>query len=268
MSEFTLDSLLSSLSDSTAETGMEKAASAEANVSIADQLKDTLTKEASDASTIGEDNMSVETGNAIADSILAMLDNGMDKAASTVGDPTPGNNVKVETDTMEKQHADRITETPREGKTVTEVAKALAAKTKGGCDAVVGTPVASNEGNSEAAVAAKPSDIEKSASVQELIESGESFEDAVEMVKVASEEIEAEIHELEKKAAVDALMEQGLGFEESFELVKQASAQMLESELEYTDLEKKAAVEELMSEDGLSFDEAFELVKEAAAAGK
>ncbi|CAL9984939.1 hypothetical protein VPHD148_0277 [Vibrio phage D148] len=269
MSEFTLDSLLSSLSDSTAETEMEKAASVETEVSIADQLKDTLTKEASDASTIGEDNMSVETGNAIADSILAMLDNGMNKEASEVGEPTPGNNVKVETDKMEQQHAERITSTPREGKTVTEVATALAAKTKGGTDAVPGADKnASPEGNSEAAVAAKPSDIEKSASVAELIDAGNSFEDAVEMVKEASAEIEAELHELEKVAAVDALMAQGLGFEESFELVKEASAQLLESESEYSDLEKSAAVQELMAEDGLGFEEAFELVKEAAAAGK
>lgn len=268
MSDFTLDSLLSSLSDSTAEIEMEKAASAETEVSVADQLKDTLTKEASDASTIGEDNMSVETGNAIADSILAMLDNGMDKEASAVGEPTPGNNVKVETDQMEAQHAARITSTPREGKTVTEVASALAAKTKGGVDAVPGTPNASPEGNSEAAVAAKPSDIEKSASVAELIESGESFDDAVEMVKAASAEIEDELFELEKVAAVDALIEQGIDFENAFELVKQASEQMIEEEAGYTDLEKSAAVQELMAEDGLGFEEAFELVKEAAAAGK
>lgn len=266
MSEFTLDSLLDSLSDSTAETQIEKVAS-ETEVSVADQLKDTLTKEASASPSHGDTNMSVETGNAIADSILAMLDGGMNKEAAA-GDPTSGNNVKVELDEMEAQHAARITQTPREGKTVTEVAKALAAKTPGGADAVVEVSTASPEGNSQAAVAAKPSDIEKSASVAELIEAGNSFDDAVEMVKEASFELEAEAHELEKVAAVNALMTEGLGFEESFELVKQASAQMMEAETEYTDLEKSAAVNELMAEDGLGFEEAFELVKEAASAGK
>lgn len=243
MSEFTLDSLLSSLSDSTAETDMEKAASeSEAQPSVADQLKDTLTKEASDASTTGETNMSVETGNAIADSILAMLDGGLDKEAEThVGSPTAGNNVKVETDKMEQQHAARITQTPREGKTVTEVAKALAAKTNGGTDAVVEPTTASPEGNSEAAVAAKPSDIEKKAAFDELVAEGYSMDDAFEMVKAASEEMEAEAFELEKAAAVDALIAEGLGFEEAFELVKEASEQMVEGDEEYTDLEKSAA---------------------------
>lgn len=262
MSELSLDSLLNSLSDAPAEDQIEKVAS-EATPSVADQLKDTLTKEASDASTIGDTNMSVETGNAIADSILAMLDGGLNKEAAA-GDPTPGNNVKVELDEMEKQHAARITQTPREGKTVTEVAKALAAKTPGGADAVVAGEAASPEGNSQAAVAAKPSDIEKSAAVDELIAEGNSFEDAVEMVKAASAELDAEAHELEKAAAVNALIAEGLTFDDAIEKVASFEA----AEAEYTDLEKAAAVAELVEEDGYSMEEAVELVKEAALAGK
>jgi uncharacterized protein YoaH (UPF0181 family) len=261
MSEFTLDSLLDSLSDSTAETQIEKVAS-ETVISVADELKNTLTKEASDASTIGETNMSVETGNAIADSILAMLDGGMNKVASA-GDVTSGNNVKVETDEMEAQHAARILQTPREGKTVTEVAKALAARTPGGQDAVVAGQAASTEGNSQASVAAKPSDIEKSAAIKELMADGVNFDDAVELVKQASAEIDAELESLEKVAAVQALIGEGIDFDEAVALVKQAS----ETASEYTDLEKAAAVQELMSEDGVDFDEAVAMVK-AAALGK
>ena len=266
MSDITLDSLLNSLSDTTAETTIEKVAS-ETEVSIADQLKDTLTKEASASPIIGDTNMSVETGNSIADSILAMLDGGMNKEAMA-GDPTNGNNVKVETAEMEAQHAARITQTPREGKTVTEVAKALAAKTPGGEDSVVATGgAASPEGNSEAAVAAKPSDIEKSAAVDELISEGNSFEDAIAMVKQASDAMDAEVEDLEKAAAVSALISEGVSFSEAIEKVASYTAPEAES-VEYTDLEKAAAVQELMAEDGLAFDEAIALVKEAALAGK
>lgn len=259
MSEFTLDSILDSLSDKTADTSIEKVAS-EAEVSIADQLKDTLTKEASASPIIGDTNMSVETGNSIADSILAMLEGGggINKSASA-GEVTSGNNVKEELDEMEAQHTARITLTPREGKTVTEVAKALAAKTPGQqCDDVHAV-----EGNSEASVSAIPSDIEKSAAVNELIAEGVNFEDAIAMVKQASEEMESEANELEKVAAVNALIAEGINFDDAIALVKEASAQSLG----YTDLEKSAAVNELMTEDGLSFDEASELVKEAASTG-
>lgn len=261
MSNLTLDSLLDSLSDN--EAPIEKVAS-ETEVSVADQLKDTLTKEASDASPIGDTNMSAETGSAIANSILAMLDGGMNKEASEVGEPTAGNNVKVELDQMEAQHAERITQTPRQGKTVTEVAKALLAKAPAGtgCDAVDGSP----EGNSEAAVSAVPSDIEKSAALQEFIGEGYSIDEAFAMVKEACDHIEAEAHELEKVAAINALIGEGINFDDAVALVKEAS-EVTDHE-EYSDLEKSAAIHDLINEDGMSFDEASALVKEAALSGK
>lgn len=263
MSDITLDSLLDSLSDHNAEPEIEKAAS-ETEVSVADQLKNTLTKEASDASQIGENNMSVETGSTIANSILAMLDGGMNKAASEAGEPTQGNNVKEELDQMEAQHAERILETPRQGKTVTEVAKALQARAPAGsgCDEVDG----SKEGNSEAATPAIPSDIEKAAAIRELANEGYSMDEAFEMVKAASVQMEREAHEFEKVAAVDALIAEGIDFESAVAMVKQASDEV--NGEEYTDLEKSAAIADLVAEDGLSFDEAYALVKEAALTGK
>lgn len=256
MSAFTLDSLLDSLSDSTAETPIEKVASTE--TSVADKLKETLTKEASASPLLGETNMSVQTGNAIADSILAMLEGGIHKEAAE--DTTAGNNVKVELDEMEAQHAARILPTPREGKTITEVAKALAARTPGGEDTVLET----EEGNAGSVVDAKSSDIDKMASVNELIAEGYSFEDSVELVKQASESLEAESSELEKAAAVSALVAEGINFEEACNFVKQAS----EAEEEYTDMDKSAAVSQLISEDKISFKEACDLVKKASALGK
>lgn len=254
MSEtLSLESLLNGLSDH--DEGIEKSAAETNTPSVAEDLRDALTKKASDTTQIntGETNMSVENGNQIAQAVLEMLE----KSASA------GNNVIKETDEMEAQHAARIESTPRQGKTVTEVAKALQGKAPAGSaeDAVDGSP----EGNSEAAVAAVPSDIEKAAAVNELMESGIDFENAVEMVKQASYELEAEAFEIEKVAAVNELMENGIDFEDAVELVKQASAELLEEDAEYTDLEKIAAVADLMDEDGLSFEYASELVKEAAA---
>lgn len=264
MSDITLDGLLNSLSDN-ADDNLEKTASEQTTeVSVADTLKQTLTKEASDASTIGEHNMSVQTGNAIADSILAMLDNGgMDKQAGM------NNNVVDEIDTMEQQHDARVISTPRQGKTVTEVARALQerAPAGSGADSVKEENTAAVEGNSEASVSAVPSDIEKTAAVNELMEGGYSFDDAIAMVKEASDQIEREVGDLEKAAAVSALISEGVDFENAVELVKQASAEASD-DYEYSDLEKVAAAQELVAEDGMSFDEAYELVKEASLAGK
>lgn len=266
MSDITLDGLLNSLSDP-AEDTLEKVASEQpAEPSVADELKNTLTKEASDASQIGETNMSVQTGNQIANSILAMLDNGgIDKEAGM------NNNVKDEIDTMEKQHADRIVSTPRQGKTVTEVARALQerAPAGSGADSVKEENTAAVEGNSEASVSAVPSDIEKTAAVNDLMEGGYSFDDAIAMVKEASDQMEREAGDLEKAAAVSALISEGVNFEEACELVKQASTEEVVAEdHEYSELEKVAAAQELVAEDNISFDEAYELVKEASTAGK
>lgn len=252
MSELTLDSLLESLDTPQKDDTIEKQAS-EAAPSVADELRNTLTKEASDASTLGETNMS-DTGNAIADKILASLA-GMDKQAS--------NDVKEDLDQMESEHDKAIVPTPRQGKTVTEVARAIQTNTPAGsgADSVKEENEAATEGNAGTAVSAIPSDIEKMAAVQELMDDGLTFAEASDLVKQASAQLEAEQSNLEKAAAVSELVAQGIDFSEACDLVKQASEDQVE---EYSDLEKAAAVQELMVEDGLSFDEATDLVKQAA----
>ena len=193
----------------------------------------------------------------------------MNKAASA-GDVTQGNNVIKELDEMEKEHGDRILQTPRQGKSVTEVAKALQARAPAGsgADSIEVEDAASREGNIGANVAAIPSDIEKSAAINDLMEEGYGLDDAYEMVKAASEEMIEEAFELEKIAAVETLMDEGVDFDDAIQLVKMASEELLEDEgeEEYSDLEKIAAVAELMDEDGLGFEEASELVKQASAA--
>jgi hypothetical protein len=263
MSELTLDGLLENLSAPMAGDDLEKAASDTTEPSVADQLKNTLTKEASDASqTIGENDMSVVTGNSIADSILAMLDGGMDKEAGVHGDGG-GNKVKTDLDTMEQQHADRIMQTPRQGKSVTQVAKELQTRAPAGAgaDSVKEENEAATEGNAGSVVSAIPSDIEKSAAVDELVGEGIAWADAVAMVKEACDHLEAQEYELEKAAAVNALVGEGMTFDEALEKVAEFEA--MEFEEEYSDLEKSAAVSTLMDEDGVSFDEAVEMVRGA-----
>ncbi len=255
MNELSLDGLLGALEDS----GMDKQASVVVDVeksSKADELKNVLTKEASDASPTGETNMSNETGSALAKSVLELIEK---QAAHGEG---MGNAVKNDLEEMERQHTDRIIPTQRQGKTVTEVAKSIQMNGGGEMSDTIAANDSAMEGNSPSNVPAKPSDIEKSASVAELMEEGVSFDEAVELVKEASEALEAEAFELEKAAAVGELLDEGISFDDAVALVKEAS-EALYSE-EYSDLEKAAAVGELMDEDGMSFEEAVYLVKEAS----
>lgn len=261
MNELTLDSLLGSLSE-TEETTIEKTAS---EVSVADQLKSKLTKEASASTQHGESDMSDVTGKMIADKILASLDADLVKQAAH--GESGGNKVITDTDEMVAQQDARTTQTPRQGKSVTEVAKALQAKAPAGSadDSVEG----SREGNAEAAVSAVPSDIEKAAALEEFLAEGYDFEDAFAMVKEACDHIAREAQDLEKVAAISALIAEGIDFDDAAALVKEAfdKEESVVSE-EYSAMEKAAAVSELVSEDGYSFEDAMYLVNEAANAGK
>lgn len=247
MNELSLDSLLNNLSASTNEPLDKKASE---TISVADELKDTLIKTASDNT---EEN--TMKGKDIAASILAMLD-GHNKEAS--------NNVIVEHDKMVADDDKRDELTPREGKTVTETAKAIQARGAAKGSTEQEGVVIEAEGKAGAANPAVSSDLDKKAAVDELMAEGISFEEAVELVKKASAELAEQEEALEKAAAVNELVSQGISFDEAVTLVKEAS----EAETEYTDLEKAAAVSELMSQDGLDFDEAVELVKEASRLGK
>lgn len=241
------------------EQGLKKEASdAAGSESAADQLQNLLTKQASEVN--GETlNMSKDNtmGQSIAEAILAQI-GGMNKQAE--------NMVQADLDKMEADDEKRDKAIPREGKTVTEVAKALMdrAVAEGGVqeagfdeaaaegkEGYEGTPVASNLSK------------EASEAVHALIGEGVSFDEAIELVKQASDILSVE---MEKAAAFDALIAEGVDFEDAAALVKAASAELfgdVEEEGEYTDLEKSAAVAQLVSE-GINFDEASELVKEAA----
>lgn len=241
------------------EQGLKKEASdAAGSESAADQLQNLLTKQASEVN--GETpNMSKENvlGTSIAEAILAQI-GGMNKQAE--------NMVQADLDKAEASDEKRDQLTPREGKTITEVAKALLER--GAAEGGVQEPgfdEAAAEGKEQYEGTPIASNLSKEASeaINALVGEGVSFDEAVELVKEASEILTVE---LEKVAAFEALVAEGVNFEDAAELVKQASAQMFggADDEEYSDLEKSAAVAQLVSE-GMDFDEAAELVKEAAA---
>jgi len=98
----------------------------------------------------------------------------------------------------------------------------------------------------------------KAEAMTELLESGIDFDQAAEMVKQASAELE---DQFEKAAAVDHLVENGVDFNDAVELVKQAAAEIAAEEF---GMAKAAALKEML-EEGVDFDQAIELIKQASA---
>lgn len=241
MSDITLDSLIERISVQDDANQMTKQASA---VDATTELEQALSNNA------GEDNTMTKSaheqaGLAIADAILA----GLTKQAE--------NNVIAETSTMKAQDDAKIKDTPVAGKTVSEVAKDLLARA--GAEGKTHVPehpaqvVAAEGGAQTEGRAPIDSQLDKQASecLTALINDGVAFDEAVQLVKEASLQMNAD---LEKAAAVSHLMDNGIDFEDAVELVKQASVQEVEGE--YSDLEKAAALQELMDE-GHSFDDAL-----------
>ncbi len=241
MSDITLDSLIERISVQDDANQMTKQASA---VDATTELEQALSNNA------GEDNTMTKSaheqaGLAIADAILA----GLTKQAE--------NNVIAETSTMKAQDDAKIKDTPVAGKTVSEVAKDLLARA--GAEGKTHVPehpaqvVAAEGGAQTEGRAPIDSQLDKQASecLTALINDGVAFDEAVQLVKEASLQMNAD---LEKAAAVSHLMDNGIDFADAVELVKQASVQEVEGE--YSDLEKAAALQELMDE-GHSFDDAL-----------
>ncbi len=99
----------------------------------------------------------------------------------------------------------------------------------------------------------------KVAYMEQLIESGVDFDQALQMTKQAAAEYE---DEMEKIAAVNALVEEGVSFDDALDLVKQASDELAAEAGQEAALVKAAALQ-YMVEQGMDFAEAAELVKQA-----
>ena len=152
--------------------------------------------------------------------------------------------------------------------TINQIFDAIVADAnQGAVSAVLQTPTAPMEGalngrqapNQEgvsAFVGAENEGQEKAAAVSALVDGGIDFDDAVALVKRASDELEAEEEILVKQAAFNELMAQGYAFEDAVAMVKSAGAIDIGRE-------KQAAVSELMSH-GVDFDTAVDLVNAKA----
>lgn len=77
-------------------------------------------------------------------------------------------------------------------------------------------------GTSFSGAEAQDPNVEKTAAVVALVEAGIDFDSAVDLVKQAEAEINAEAFEVEKKAAFGALIEAGVDFDTAVTLVKEA----------------------------------------------
>lgn len=98
---------------------------------------------------------------------------------------------------------------------------------------------------------------EKTAAVVALVNSGYDFDDAVSMVKEASDALEAEHETHVKQAAFNELLAQGVSFADAAQMVKAAS------QGQNIDMQKQAAVNQLL-ESGVDFDVAIDLVNAKA----
>lgn len=105
------------------------------------------------------------------------------------------------------------------GGTVNQILDAIVAKAQG-----QGTinPVQGQSEGSQVGAERSDEDVEKTAAVVALVESGIDFDSAVNLVKQAEVEIQAEAWEQEKQAAFSALVEAGVDFDTATSMVKQA----------------------------------------------
>lgn len=223
-----INSLNDLISGVQASLGLEQEVEKQASVNATtaeDSLEEMLSKEAShnESEPIGEipqmNKQAHEQGVALADQILAML---MTKEA---------NEVVMQTAAHVAQDDAKVQPNPTQEQTVTEVLQnnILKAIAEGAAqeDAVVaaGAPAeAAVEGAAQAALPAiegvSSDEVEKVAAVAHLIGEGRTFEDAVALVKQASEEIAAEQVEMAKLAATQHLMtEAGVSLEDAVALV-------------------------------------------------
>lgn len=152
----------------------------------------------------------------------------IEKLAAAEDLPAPANKIQEDAAEMVAQHDAMVQETPAGDGTVNQILDAIVAdaKAKGAISAdIAATGESASSAEGEGFVAATD-EVEKAAAVSALVESGVNFADAVDMVKQAEAEIQAEGIEQEKRAAFEALIESGIDFDQAADMVKEASAKV------------------------------------------
>jgi hypothetical protein len=204
--------------------------------SLADQI---MQKVASANITTNKDSemnkQASDAGKALADALLTKLANAGDVATinGIPGGVAPNKNqIDVAQQVAEQDATIKPMPTGdgiRNSGTINQIFDAIVSDALGqgaaAVDQVAGGGVAGNEGAVEAhAVPNQVPDesVEKTAAVVSLVNSGIDFDDAVNMVKAAAEQIEAEEAEQVKQAAFASLVGQGIDFDLAAAMVKSA----------------------------------------------
>ena len=235
----TLDTLLNGL-DIPGFGGVEKAASVAEPTpqvdGVAKALEDHLNKQANEETP----EMSAQKGRNIAAGVLALVKKAMDAEVAAEAGP---NNVIAETDAMAASSTAGQQAIPKDG-TITQTLQAMLqtglASGAVGPDQLYLNSIAagSDEGNSPIGLASSDGrqinaipaggsmsvEVEKTAALVHLVDNGVDFDTAVNLIKQAETQINAEDFEQEKIAAVNGLMSQGYDIETAVALVKQAAA--------------------------------------------
>lgn len=110
-----------------------------------------------------------------------------------------------------------------QGGTVNQILDAIVAKAQSG-GAIGDNQVPGGEAYASAEM--QDENVEKTAAVVALVESGIDFDSAVDLVKQAEEEIKMDSFEVEKQAAFEALIEAGVDFDQATDLVKEAAGKL------------------------------------------
>ena len=235
----TLDTLLNGL-DIPGFGGVEKAASVAEPTpqvdGVAKALEDHLNKQANEETP----EMSAQKGRNIAAGVLALVKKAMDAEVAAEAGP---NNVIAETDAMAASSTAGQQAIPKDG-TITQTLQAMLqtglASGAVGPDQLYLNSIAAgqDEGNSPIGLTSSDGrqinaipaggsmsvEVEKTAALVHLVDNGVDFDTAVNLIKQAETQINAEDFEQEKIAAVNGLMSQGYDIETAVALVKQAAS--------------------------------------------
>lgn len=248
----------------------------EASVNTGSTMAQEIMQKIASIKTNSEDSMNKtqaqEAGQLLADQLLEKLAAAGD--TNTATGVTPGtvpNKAIVDSAAIVGEDNSKIQGLPGAGGTVNEIYDAVIADAlaQGAAsqDQVHTQGVAAVEGVPEQAATPNQVDTmsaddeqEKAAAVSQLVADGIDFDNAVNLVKQAAEDIAVEGQV--KAAALGKLVSQGINFAEAVEMVKAAS--VAEPEVKTLEQEKRAAFDMLV-QGGIDFETAAELVNAKAA---
>ncbi len=261
--------------------GQEKSAAFKAGADLAKEIMEKVASTKTEQTNKGEEmnKQASDAGKALAQALLKQAGVGDTNTSNGIPAGVVPNKTQVDLAQQKAEHDQSFQATPGtdgagNGGTVNQIFDAIVADAlgrTGAKDEHVTGGVAAAEGaiNHQAPAqggVAGPAAIggesqEKTAALVSLVNGGMDFDEAVNLVKQASDELEAEHQTHVKAAAFNELLAQGVSFTEAAKMVKAASAK--EAKAADVDQEKQAAVNALV-ESGVDFDQAIDLVNAKA----